>query len=207
LLSQGLSVTLEESAIDPAAVLAQWRESSLTLPNLALVEIGELTTNPYDFCRSCRAAYPEMAIVLTNSKQQEISAPEQRWAIFQGVQDLLPGFLPTVSLAEITTRVARVLEILGWRSLREDALKQRLSTIPSLRRVMAPPEPSIPLNPLNDLMAPLELPPKLDSLTPAFQPLGSELVQPKPASTKAKKPKRPPDDSSDGMIYRGVRVK
>ncbi len=206
LSSQGVAVTLEESAADPAEVLAGLREASLKLPNLALIEIGGMDSNPYEFCRSCRAAYPEMAIVLTNSTQVEISAPEQRWAIFQGVQDLLPGFQVDTPTVEIANRVARVLEVLGWRSLQRDALMKRLSTIAALQQSAASVEPAA-IDPLNALMAPLELPPKLEPLGTLVQPVGTDMAQPKPASVKAKKPKKPPDDSADGMIYRGVRVR
>jgi CheY-like chemotaxis protein len=207
LSSQGVAVTLEESAVDPTEVLAGLREASLKLPDLALIEIGGLDSNPYEFCRSCRAAYPEMAIVLTNSTQVEISAPEQRWAIFQGVQDLLPGFQVDTPMVEIANRVARVLEVLGWRSLQRDALMKRLSTISALQRSVASVEPAVAIDPLNALTAPLELPPKLEPLGTLVQPVDGDMAQSKPASVKAKKPKKPPDDPADGMIYRGVRVR
>ena len=204
--SQGVNVVLDDSTPDPSEALAGLEQAGSRLPSLALIEIGELK-NPYEFCRSCRANYPDMAIILTNSKQREISAPEQRWAIFQGVQDLLSGFHEDVSIEDITTKVERVLDVLGWRSLRQDVLAQRLATVPTLQRLFKTEQPDQANDAWSNLMDPLELP---DRSTPdsAFQPISSDVTPAnRPSTTKPKKSKKPPEDPSDGMMYRGVRLK
>ena len=206
LASQGIIVTVDDSNKSPIELFRRIRSSGFNLPSLALIEIGDLNSNPYELCRSCRADYPETEIILTNSKQKEISAPERRWAVFQGVQDLFPGFQPDSRLEDLLPRISRVLEVLGWPTLQKDRLTEAIVTFTPLTLQPKKPDANSAQTMANSLADPLEISFEPGSFS-SFQPVSSEMAPPRPSAQKPKKPKKPPDDPSSGMMYRGARLK
>lgn len=82
-------------------------------PDLLLTDIEIKYLNPYTLCQSCRGQDLNMKIILTTGTQNQVTSAERRWAIYQGAQDLLPGFHPETLLDEGVARVNRVLQVLG----------------------------------------------------------------------------------------------
>ncbi|MEI6429222.1 MAG: response regulator [Pseudanabaena sp. ELA607] len=126
LTSQGLSVILETSDVDLMIMLSQMKNSGLNLPDLILLDLAASKASPYVFCRWCRDNYPDLSVVLTNAGQKSISEPERDWAVYQGAQDLLPGFQRETLLTGVVDATNRVLEVMGLPPSRQDKLIQVL---------------------------------------------------------------------------------
>lgn len=101
------------------------------LPDLLLIDIGVHYPNPYTFCRSCRGQDFNMKIILTTGEQHQVTSAERRWAIYQGAQDLLPGFQSETLLDEGIATVNRVLQVLGCLPLQRELLTPILLPVTS----------------------------------------------------------------------------
>ena len=110
LTSQTISVLQEPSNTDFCHIIET--KDVGKLPDLLLIDTGVTNLNPYNFCRSCREQHLNLKIILTNGTQNKVTSAERRWAIYQGAQDLLPGFQQGTLLEEGVARVNRVLEVL-----------------------------------------------------------------------------------------------
>jgi len=102
---------------------------------LMLVEMLMLK-NPFEFCRGCKAALPNLPIVLTRSKQSQVLEPERRWARQQGVQDLLAGFSDDLSLQEIVEKVDQLFSSVCRSSPQPNAITQRLLIHPVIQQLL-----------------------------------------------------------------------
>ncbi|MDX2099468.1 MAG: response regulator [Leptolyngbyaceae cyanobacterium bins.59] len=182
LVSQGISLIWEASDLDLAAMLVRMNQAGFVPPDLLLIDVGVLNSNPYAFCRWCREHYPDQKIVLTNASQKEISPPERQWAIYQGAHDLLPGFQRETLLTGVAASITRILEILEAPPLRQEPLIQvlfSLTTLESSTRQTPPvspssrvvPKASTPSQALNRKPVPQELvPPPAQLARPAVPP-------------------------------------
>lgn len=121
LTSQKILVLQELTNIEVYQITNQTKDVK-KLPDLLLIDIGVPYLNPYTFCRSCRDRDFNMKIILTIGVQNEVTSAERRWAIYQGSQDLLPGFQPETLLDEGIARVNRVLQVLGGLPLQREPL-------------------------------------------------------------------------------------
>ncbi|OLP19091.1 hypothetical protein BST81_07725 [Leptolyngbya sp. 'hensonii'] len=194
LLSQGVSVIWEPGYLDPTQLLDQMKQQQLNLPDCLLIETEVLGSNPYAFCRWSRAQHPEIKVVLISANQQEISLPEHHWAVYQGAQDLLPGFSPEALIPDIMASISRLLTILNWRPLQQSELETALL-------------PLLPQKPQSEPAA-LEaaaasvISPRAATLLPADS-LNLSRTNPRsdpPAATEPEKPAKPPRKRT----YRGV---
>ena len=125
LTSQKISVLRESSNADLQQIIAQARDVG-KLPDLLLIDTGIPNLNPYIFCRSYRDQHLNLKIVLTNGRHNKVTSAERRWAIYQGAQDLLPGFQQETLLEEGVTSLNRVLKVLGCLPLEQQTLKSIL---------------------------------------------------------------------------------
>lgn len=121
LTSQKLAVLEELTNADLYQIINQTKDVE-ELPDLLLIDIGVHYPNPYTFCRSCRGQDFNMKIILTTGSQNQVTSAERRWAIYQGAQDLLPGFQPETLLDEGIARVNRVLQVLACLPLQQELL-------------------------------------------------------------------------------------
>ncbi len=138
LTSQGIAVAHLNPGTDLSSLLTH-RAEAQNLPDLLLLDMTGIQTNPYHFCRWCRDTYPQVKIVLMSEKRIEVSASERKWAIHQGAIDLLPGFPePQIfnNLLDVTTKVKRILEILDWPEIQQQPLLDALLAIQTLRKQM-----------------------------------------------------------------------
>lgn len=139
LTSQKLSVTWESSDADLAQTIAQIKAAG-PLPDLLLIDIVgivEHNHNPYAFCRWCHEHYPDLKIILTSGARTEISLAERKWAMYQGAEDLLPGFQQetlVAGMAAVVSGVSRVLEVLGWEPLQQETLHPVLHSLHRLTK-------------------------------------------------------------------------
>ncbi|WP_052128223.1 response regulator [Neosynechococcus sphagnicola] len=129
MLSQDIKAIWEKGDGDLVQMLDQIEASGAELPQLLLIDISAQSINPYAFCRWCREQRPDLKIILTSANQKEISATERRWAIYQGAQDLLPGFQQETLLTSVTTGINRVMEVLDCGPLQQERLAQILVSL------------------------------------------------------------------------------
>lgn len=220
LVSQDISVIWEASDLDLAQMMVHMRQAELATPDLLLLDVGVLNSNPYAFCRWCREHYPDQKIVLTNANQKEISPPERQWAIYQGAYDLLPGFQRETLLTGVTAAVTRVLEILEGPPLRQEPLIQVLFSLTTFQgsvksRPSSPPTPEPAPAASTGLFArkpiPQDLTPTTDTPPPIppapLQSLSANLKKVEPAPPS--KPVPPQPESTPGAtpkkrVYRGI---
>jgi CheY-like chemotaxis protein len=137
LTSQGISVAWEPATAKLDQVIQRIQRSGQELPGLLIVDIETQKPNPYAFCRRFRDHYPELKIILTCGKRQQISRSEQQWAIHQGAVDLLPGFQEENLLAGVVDLVAvvnRALEALACKPVQQ---KTFLTVLLSLQHSMS----------------------------------------------------------------------
>jgi len=157
LASQDIAVIRESPEADVVLILRQLQEAGIGLPDLFLLDMGISGLNPYAFCRLCRDTFPDLAIILTNNSQRQISDAERRWAVFQGAQGVVPGFQPETLLTDLMSGVEQVLQFLENKALDQQALipvlldlskaSERRPTLPqkpAVKRV----EPRIPTPPV-----------------------------------------------------------
>jgi len=131
LKSQKISAIQESPDSDLSSSLSELKQAGLTLPDLLLIDINNISFNPYSFCRSCREQHPEVQVVLTNSTQNLISPPERQWAINQGAADLLPGLQADNLVSSVAASTKRILEVMNYSRFDNAAL---ISTLLKIKR-------------------------------------------------------------------------
>lgn len=136
--SQSVTVIHEATDIDLSVTIGQMSEAGLSLPDLVVVDMAAEGMNPFAFCRFCRDQHPTIKVLLTNSTQTQIAESEQRWAISQGAQDLLPAFQEASLLTDLMTAVSRATQCL------EMAVIDQQSLIQVLPQLMGPKQASSP---------------------------------------------------------------
>jgi pSer/pThr/pTyr-binding forkhead associated (FHA) protein len=132
LTSQGLSTIWTPSRMDVTRVLDQMQSLGLSIPELLLLDIGTQKNNPYDFCRTCREAYPQLQVLLVSNVRSEICAAERKWALLQGALDLFPGFQkPNIftDMTEVVDRVRIILDVLNWTPVAKNSLSAALLSL------------------------------------------------------------------------------
>ncbi len=121
-LNSQISLVVQKSHnVDFAQIINQNKDAEKRF-DLLLIDIGIKYLNPYTLCQSCRGQDLNMKIILTTGTQNKVTSAERRWAIYQGAQDLLPGFQPETLLDEGVARVNRVLQVLGGLPLQREPL-------------------------------------------------------------------------------------
>jgi CheY-like chemotaxis protein len=113
LRSQQISIIWESPKANLVENLKQLRDAQLNLPDLLLIDVRLRTFNPFDFCRWCRAHYPEVKVILVDGGQREVFHTERQWAMNQGAADLLPGFQLDNLMNSVSTGLKQVLRVLG----------------------------------------------------------------------------------------------
>jgi CheY-like chemotaxis protein len=134
--SQSISAVHLNPGTDLPALLTQ-RSVQKNLPDLLLLDMTGIQSNPYHFCRWCRDTYPQVKVLLMSGKRTDISDAERRWATHQGAVDLLPGFPePQLfhNLTIVTSTVRLVLKTLDWPDLQQPLLLEALLSIQMLRK-------------------------------------------------------------------------
>jgi phosphate transport system substrate-binding protein len=109
LTSQQISVLWGPSHNNLAQTLNHLKAAGLE-PDLLLIDLE--IKNPYRICRWCRQHYPNLKLVLTGSRWKEIPTNIRHRAIFQGVNDVLPGFQAASLVSDVMAGMRRLLEIL-----------------------------------------------------------------------------------------------
>ncbi|MGB7415107.1 MAG: FHA domain-containing protein [Thermosynechococcaceae cyanobacterium] len=139
LSSQGVAIAHLNPGTDLPALLTQ-RSLQKGLPDLLLLDMTGIQSNPYHFCRWCRDTYPQVKVILMSGKRAEISDAERRWATHQGAVDLLPGFPePQLfsNLSAVTSTVRLVLKALDWPEIQQQLLLEALLSIQVLRKQLS----------------------------------------------------------------------
>lgn len=142
LTSQKLSVIWKSADTNLAQMIAQIKAAGQSLPDLLLVDIAEIVEhdqNPYAFCRWCHQHYSDLKIILTCGTRMQISPAERKWAIYQGAEDLLPGFQQetlVAGMAATASGVNRVLDVLGWEPLETGSLQSVLRSLHRLTKLV-----------------------------------------------------------------------
>ncbi len=111
LLSQGIKVTSASANSDLVLALEQMPKESL--PNLLLIDIGMTTANSTSLqaraiCRWCADNHPDIKVILTNPREDQVKNVGLRWATRQGAVDLLPR-LHSQTLVESMSKVLSAL--------------------------------------------------------------------------------------------------
>ncbi len=197
LASQQVAVIRESPEADVILILRQLQEAGIGLPDLLLLDMGISGLNPYAFCRLCRDAYPDLAIILTNNSQRQISDAERRWAVFQGAQGVVPGFQRETLLTDLMSGVEQVLQFLENKALDQQSL------IPVLLDLSKMPERR---NPMPQKLAAKRLEPRLPSppvANPKIQVETKVIASaPKPAAAPPEEPAAPtPVRRYRGTVY------
>lgn len=128
--SQGVQVILADAAKDLLGQVKQYR------PHLLIQDMGVTQFNPYEFCRNCRAEYPQLPLILTHAVNRAIAEGEKRWATSQGAADIIPALKPSVP--ELLPSLVYVLGRLGLPSPDVETLKRSLGSAGSPRSSPAP---------------------------------------------------------------------
>jgi CheY-like chemotaxis protein len=129
--SQGVQVILADAAEDLLGQVKKYR------PHLLIQDMGVTQFNPYEFCRDCRAKYPQLPILLTHAVNRAIAEGEKRWATSQGAADIIPALKPSVQ--ELIPSLVYVLGRLGLPSPDVETLKRSLRPTGSPRTSPAVP--------------------------------------------------------------------
>jgi len=115
LRSQGLNVVTEPASSDLVEILMQISKSGEQLPHLLLMDIGITTANSTSLqaravCRWCADNYPDIKVILTNPREDQVKSVGLKWAVRQGAIDLLPR-LYSLTVIESITKVLQSLDI------------------------------------------------------------------------------------------------
>jgi len=114
LTSQNVNTITEPATSDLVKVLEQMSKTGEPLPNLLLMDIGMTTANSTSLqarsvCRWCADHHPDLKVILTNPREEQVKSVGLRWALRQGAIDLLPR-LHSLTGVESVTKVLEVLE-------------------------------------------------------------------------------------------------
>jgi two-component system, NtrC family, sensor kinase len=114
LKSQGLNVVTEPASSDLVEVLTQISKTPEQLPHLLLMDIGITTANSTSLqaravCRWCADNYPNIKVILTNPREDQVKSVGLKWAVRQGAIDLLPR-LYSLTILEAITKVLQALD-------------------------------------------------------------------------------------------------
>ncbi len=95
LTTQRIDVTWEPSTTDLLQLMEQRQRERAPIPDLIVLDIGirsadSSTLLASSLCRWCSEHYPDLKIILTNPRQEQIRQAESRWATRQGAVDLFP---------------------------------------------------------------------------------------------------------------------
>jgi two-component system, NtrC family, sensor kinase len=128
LISQDINVVTEPASSDLVQVLEEMSKTGQSLPDLLLMDIGITTANSTslqarEVCRWCADNYPDLKVILTNPREDQVKSVGLRWAIRQGAIALLPR-LTNLTLVESVTIV---IEALGSSPI-QDRLDQLLES-------------------------------------------------------------------------------
>ncbi|MDX2273098.1 MAG: response regulator [Cyanobacteriota bacterium] len=94
--------------------------------DLMIVDMTTGLFNPYALCRESRTRFPQVPIVLTHQVQRQIEPAEQRWAIYQGAAEVVPGLSDA---ADILEALGRVFRAIGWPAVDSEKLYAKLEKI------------------------------------------------------------------------------
>ncbi len=113
LISQDINVVTEPPSSDLVQVLEGMSKNGQPLPDLLLMDIGITTANSTslqarEVCRWCADNYPDLKVILTNPREDQVKSVGLRWAIRQGAIALLPR-LTNLTLVESVTIVIEAL--------------------------------------------------------------------------------------------------
>lgn len=111
--SQGVTVATEPPTKEIVELLEQAQGTS-ELPNLVVMDIGITTANSTSLqaravCRWCAENQPDIKVILTNPREDQVKSVGLRWAVRQGAIDLLPRLYKFT----VKESVTKVLEALG----------------------------------------------------------------------------------------------
>ena len=141
--SQDIAVQWEMSGTDLRQYIAL-KATARLLPKLLMLDIQALRGDPYELCRWCQQQFPQLSIILMNSKLVKIPGSEYQLALEQGCICLLPALQEAHLLdhvAEIVAQVNLVLQALDNRALRQDKLFLALQALETVLQ-----GPSSPVN-------------------------------------------------------------
>lgn len=93
-------------------------------PNLLIIDLK--TDNAYEICRCFSQYYPTSKIILTTDPQDGDSSAILRWAVNQGVDELLVNFQKEHLFSSVITNVNSVLRLLEYPPLKQKSLARTL---------------------------------------------------------------------------------
>jgi hypothetical protein len=145
LKSQNIAVILEPSRTDLEDCISQIAAAGLTLPDVIILDAEIDTLNPYEFCRWCHNAFPQISIFLTRLHRHPVIDTEKRWAMHQGATGFFNGFHRDTLMINAVESMKLILHALDSPFLNEKALlavllniRRQLSALPAATLPSAP---------------------------------------------------------------------
>ncbi len=105
-------------------------------PNLLIIDLK--IDNAYEICRAFDQNYPSSKIILTTDLQDGYSSAIRRWAVNQGVDEMLINFQKRNLFSSVITNINAVLKLLEFSPVKEESL---VTTLNSLEQKTVPIRP------------------------------------------------------------------
>ena len=122
LQSQQIDVIEEPTEINFSQLASQRDAIERANIGLLLVDLGAQRLNAFDICRWYHQNHPDLKLILTAGLRKKVLSTERRLAAEQGAADFFPGFQQDNLVPAAIARVRRILEILKYHPLEEQAL-------------------------------------------------------------------------------------
>lgn len=145
LRSQAIESYWESSDIDLKAYLPR-RVASGSLPKLLVLDTQILGDQTYEVCAWCAQTFPQLKIIVNNSRERQILMAERQKAAQSGCLNWFPAFRePKLvdNVAGIVVQVNGVMKILGG-DLRQEKLFAALKSFETLLGEVASLQPAPP---------------------------------------------------------------
>ena len=107
--------------------IANYFKVSESRPNLIIIDLK--INNAYELCRWCSQNYPRTKIILTVDSTSGYSPVIRRWAVNQGVEELLINFQQPDLLSSVITNVSCVLKVLDCQPAKKATIIRALRSI------------------------------------------------------------------------------
>ncbi|VEP13397.1 Periplasmic phosphate-binding protein of phosphate ABC transporter (modular protein) [Hyella patelloides LEGE 07179] len=126
LWEQDIFITWEQDYTNKKYVADYFKTLELK-PNLLIIDLK--IEDAYEICRCFRQHNPSSKIILTTDIQQEYSSAIRRWAVKQGVDELLINFQKKNLFSSVITNINSVLEVLECPPAQRESLVRALDSL------------------------------------------------------------------------------
>ncbi len=126
LWEQDIFVTWEQKYTKKKHIANYFKTLELK-PNLLIIDLK--IDNAYEICRCFYQHYPSSKIILTTDIQHEYSLAIRRWAVKQGVDELLINFQQENLFSSVITNINFVLKVLDCPPAQPESLGRALESL------------------------------------------------------------------------------